>query len=1117
MLNFIIGRKGSSTTRCVHSLLGQRCESGESVVLIVPKQFTFDSDKGILELLGPRLASEVEVLSFSRLADVVFKQYRGVGKPILKDTASAVMLSLALDSLKEKLDVFSRHASSVAFTKKMLSQIAALKKEAVEPTELFEASRKMGDCLLKKKTYETALIYETYNTLLNESFFDDRDLLSAVCDVLSESDFFDNRVIAFDGFSAFSGQELKIIELAMKRAKDVYVTLCCDDLFSANSLSPFSSVRRTAARLSRAAAKNGVEVGKSITLSNAEGVNAFLSPEIGYLESELYNVLAKPYVGSCDAVKVVNAPTVREECEFVASKIHNLLRTGGYRCRDIAVVYREGETYQREMRHSLKKYGVPIFEDKRADVQNEPLCVFVRALFEMVACGINTESLLKYAKTDLSALSHDEVAEIENYVILWDLDNDALCREWKDNPDGFGVELNERRKETLLSLNESRKKLVAPIAALRENCRNKCAVDVLKFVFNFLLETGVNERLKSYAVSLEENGQLGSALEQEQIWNIIVSVFDDMAAVLKDSVVEPKRLLKLFEAALETQTLGKLPDGYDEVYICDAGRIQTKMAEVVFVVGANENVFPAAMKNGGIFTDSENEKLRSLVPDFGENPIELVAKERFLVYCSLCSAKKQLFVSYSLTDHSGAKLASSQIVTLIKKLFPSVEEIRYPYRDLRDMLECETAAFEQMAENWHNDTAEEKTLKKYFRSKDEYRGRVAAIERANDSRDFAFDRPENAKRLFGETLYLSASQLETFESCPFQYFCRYGMGAKERKVAELDAANIGTVVHSVLERLLSNHRGEKIYSLTQSEAEAEIRQYLKEYMDKFMGSSQERSSRFLYLYSRLYKLLAAIAERLLSEFDNSSFSPVDFELSISQKQGVSPLRINLESGFVELHGVVDRVDIMQKDGKTYLRIVDYKTGKKEFSLSDVLSGLGMQMLLYLVSIWKNGTERYGEIVPSGVLYLPARVEPFTVDNGEDPEIIDKKRLSGGKMSGMLLNDETAISGMDESESYRFIPVKYSHRESRMVGNLISLQQLENLTEKLERIMANMGNDLHNGKIPALPAYGKGHAQTCEWCSFASVCQREKNGKVRYIEKLTHEECLKMLGAKEKEK
>ena len=264
MLNFVLGRKGSGKTTYIHKKLGSLSEEGERTVLVVPKQFTFESDRSVLSLIGPRLASRVEVLSFSRLADVVFKSCRKISKPILKDSANAVFMSLALDSLEEKLVFFSRHRSSVEFVKKMLSEVARFKKEAVSPKELFDAAAALEDGFLKKKTYETALIYETYNALVEESFFDDRDLLSAVFEILEESELFEGAVVAFDGFASFSGQEMKIIELLLKRAKDVYVTLCTDSLFETGALSPFAFTGKTGRRLFSLAKKIGVDVASPV-------------------------------------------------------------------------------------------------------------------------------------------------------------------------------------------------------------------------------------------------------------------------------------------------------------------------------------------------------------------------------------------------------------------------------------------------------------------------------------------------------------------------------------------------------------------------------------------------------------------------------------------------------------------------------------------------------------------------------------------------------------------------------------------------------------------------------------------------------------------------------------
>lgn len=1114
MLNFIIGKKGVGKTTYTHSLLGSFAEKGEKTMLIVPRQFTFESDRGVLDSLGPRLACEVDVLSFTRLADLVFKTCRGVSKPLLKDTANTVLMSLALDSLEERLSFFSRHRASTVFAGKMLSQVALFKKEAIEPSDIYSAAQKLPNGLLTKKTAETALIYETYNALVGERFFDDRDILSAVYEILLDSDLFDGKIIAIDDFRAFSGQEMKIIELMLRRAKEVYVTLCTDELFVKSSLSPFFFVSKTAKRLLNAAEKNGVKSGKTIVLRDGEnGFSVYSAPELRYLEKNFFNLCATSFEADAAAIQIINAPDVREECVFVACEIHRLLREENLRCRDIAVVYRSQEAYLKEIRYSLKKYGVPIFEDRRAEIINEPLSVLVKTVFEILALGIDLERLMKYAKTGLTGLSWDEISLIENYAFMWSLDSKALCGEWKDNPDGFGSEMNEERRGRLALLNASKDRLIKPLVELRENLKEKSAADCLKGVFEFLLRQKIDENLKSYALELEEKGEIELALTQEQVWNSIVSVFDDLFPVLESAAVTQKRLCELFLAALSCLNLGKLPSGYDEVYICDAGRIQTLMPKVIFLVGANEGVFPLPAKSEGVFSLSESEKLRESLPFYSKGAADFSAEERFLLYGSLCSAREKLYVSYSLTDKSGAKVSPSEIVTGLHRLFSKLEEKSFPFFGV--LPESEEAAFELAAENWHENTELENTLKKYFSSKPEYSGRLNSLLRVNEKADFAFSDTKTAQELFGKKLSLSASQLEVYGECPFKYFCRYGMAAKERKTAALDPAGMGTVVHAVLEKLLKNHKGSGIHSLTAEQAEVEIKAILEEYLNTYMGGTDGKSARFLYLYDRLFKTLCAITDRLLCEFEESDFVPVDFELPIrTQKEGsrktVEPMKIPLKNGYIELFGIVDRVDMMKTEEKNYVRVVDYKTGQKEFSLSDVFAGLGMQMLLYLVSIWKNGGGEYKDVVPAGVLYLPARLEPFSADRSDDRDTVFKKMLSGGKMDGMILDEGEVIKGMDNSLSGRFVPIKVNSRSGALRGNFISVAQLEKLQKRLEKIMREMGENLHSGKIPALPVFGKGHDKTCEWCPYASVCMREKNGAKRYITPKSHSECLSEL-------
>lgn len=1106
MLHFVTGRRGGENSRFLHSLISEKVKTENSdVVLVVPKQFTFQSDTGILDALGPKDACKVEVLSFSRLASVVLKTCRGMKKPPLEEGANAVIMSLALEGVKDKLSFFAKHIYNIAFINKMLEEVKDFKKNAIMPEDLFSASRKLPEGLLRKKTEETALIYEAYNTLLSASFYDDNDLLTIVYETLLDFSFFEKKVVFIDGFSSFTVQELKIISVMLRDAEDVYVSLISDNIKSTDLSSPFAVSNETARRLINESVKMSVSVSGKILCAEEKEKKG----ELYHLQSNIYENTFLPFTGDTENVKIICAKDLRDECDSAARKIKAFMRKGQYRCRDIAVVYRDS-IYEKEIRHSFKKYGIPHFEDRRQPIENEPLIVLVRSLFDICEKGLSTDYIMRILKTGLLPLDADSIASLENYALMWSLTGKEWEADFTCNPDGFGVEMNEKREEELSVLNENRKAAVLPLLSFKENTRGRNGKEVMTLLYEFLTEEKINESLKEYAIALEENGNFELAKEQEQVWDILMDVINKIAVVTEKQSLSPKRMGEIFDLVVSTESLGKLPDGFDEVTVCGAERVATVSAKAVFLLGANEGVFPSVSSDKGIFPEREKEKLREFIPEMKDTVKLSVMKERFMVYNALTAAEEKLFVSYSLTDGAGGKKEPSEIVDIIRKTLPLVKTEDMTKESIENLIESEKSAFEIMASLWNEDSGKAEALRSFFKDKEEYKGRIEALKRICDKKDFEFKNEETAKELFGENIRLSASRLEDYELCPFKYFLKHEIRARERKIARLDPAQSGTLVHFVLEKLLSKYSGKTFLSVSKEELLKETEKLLKEYIETFMGGTENKSKRFTYLYNRSLKILSTIIDRLLFEFSDSDFEPCDFELEIDREGKIKPFRVELEEGYIELRGIVDRVDKMDKDGKRYLRVVDYKTGAKSFSLSDVLGGLGMQMVLYLVSIWRNGKDYYGDnIVPAGVLYLPARFEPYNIKRNDAEEAVNLKRLESGKMDGIILDDGDVVKGMNRSLDGLMIPISVN-KSGGIKGNFISLGNLQKLAEIMDGIMAEMGNELHKGKVPAKPAFGKDHGTTCDFCDFQSVCKRTEGVKYRYIEKLSHTESLEKL-------
>ena len=165
--------------------------------------------------------------------------------------------------------------------------------------------------------------------------------------------------------------------------------------------------------------------------------------------------------------------------------------------------------------------------------------------------------------------------------------------------------------------------------------------------------------------------------------------------------------------------------------------------------------------------------------------------------------------------------------------------------------------------------------------------------------------------------------------------------------------------------------------------------------------------RFIYLFRRLTQTARRVVLDTARELRLSDFRPLDFELDFSKTPDLPPVSVGAGEDSLVLTGVADRVDGWERDGKLYLRVVDYKSGHKTFSLTDVWYGMGLQMLLYLFALEKNGGEHYKKpIVPAGVLYVPARDVLLSA-----PEKLSDEELL--KEKAVMINDDKPLVRVTE--------------------------------------------------------------------------------------------------------
>ncbi|MBQ7542636.1 MAG: PD-(D/E)XK nuclease family protein [Clostridia bacterium] len=1111
MLQLIIGKAGTGKTAYMTRLAAELAQrQTQPILFLVPEQASFDYEKRMLRILGPKDADKVEVLSFSRLAETLMPTG---DLPPIDDAGRAVMMSVALESLTGKLEVYGRYVKSLSVANELLKLSSEFKRCMLQPSALLTLSAGMEECFLRHKLQEIALILETYDALVSRAYSDDTDALTRLAYWLTDNPVLRSRTVLIDAFSGFTVQEYAVIERMLSQADGVYAALCTDSVYEKQGYDPgaFAYVRRTAERLMHRARKLDVPVRAPITVSQ-QSVR-FKSPALYALEEVFATAAQTVYPAPAPEIRVVYAADLYEECAFVAAEVKRLLREENYRCREIAVLFRDAQRYEAPMRAALAKCGVPVFEDKRQPILTQPLISLVRGLCAAASEGFTTENLMQMLKTGLLDLSEEEIADLENYALLWDLRAGGWRSPFTAHPDGLGEAQTQESLEKLERLNMLRERLMEPLEHFCQRVRDGSGRRFAQEIYSFLRAQHADVHLLELAQRLQSRDEVVLAAEQERIWDMTMEILDLFARSLSDRPLTAKRFAELLDVVLRTKTLGSIPQGLDEVTVGDLDRAVTDSPRAVFVLGVQEGVFPRTPSVGGLLTATDRKTLREMqveLYDFGEIK---VSEERFLAYKTLCSASQRVTISMSAVGDDGSEQCTSEIVRTVRSCFPQCAAVQAGAAGTLSRIESEATAFEQLClhEPKHDDLYPE--LRAFFERDPDARARLQALDRVSRGVGFRISDRRLAERLFGKNMFLSASRVESYYKCPFAYFCKYGLLAKPRKTSQFDPAMQGTEIHFVLETLLRRHGKDGLLDMTREERQKQIDTLLDEYLlSNLEGAAQTK--RFQYLYNRLRKTMGEILERLMLEFSVCSFEPVDFELKIDRDGDIPPYVTSVpEGGTVQIKGSVDRVDRLELDGKAYIRIVDYKSGGKKFALSDVLGGLNMQMLIYLFAIWQNGEAYFGApIVPAGILYMPAKAEfeKLPRDLSETDAALAKARSM--RMNGMLLDDSTVLLAMDSGESGCFIPVDKKTKS----GSLISLHRLALLKQETEKLLCDMARNLCAGGIEALPARNTADHNACAWCDYRSVCAHEDDMPERRIPSLRHADCLKVLDEKEVE-
>ena len=1109
-IKFVTGTAGSGRTYYARQRAAELARQGQRTALLVPEQFSFESERAMLRLLNAEEADRVEVFSFTKLAGKISREVGQIAGRRLDECGRAAVMNVAVAQVQDHLSLYAGVKKGQDFIANMLTAINEFKSCAISPELLAETADQTGEAVLSQKLRELSMIYGAYNACIaNLGSIDPLDDLTRLAKNLEQIDFFEGMTVIADSFTGFTRQEYAVLEKIIGQCDSFEIMLCCehsadeaDGDGNANDL--FASVYDTARALS--------EFDDDITWESLKGGRRFRSEALRCAEAGIFRPGGKPFGEPTDGITVYAAADKYDEAEFTAREIRRLVREQQMRWRDFAIICRTASDYQSQILRALALQGIPVFCDKRAAITELPLVRFVLSAMDVVNGRWRSDDILRWLKTGmLRDISPVEAARLENYCFIWSISGSKWKREFTQSPRGYTDQADERDEEVLQGINASRDYLVGLLTAFEEAVKAEHATgrDMAAAVYHLIESAGAAECIEVMLPKLPRE----DADAQGQVWNAMMNILDQLADILGDTRLSFREFVELFTLMVGLCDVGRIPQSMDEVVFGAADRIRTSDIKAVFVVGANDGVFPLTPVQTGVFTDNERRLLIDMKLPLSGDAEDGALSEQLLAYAAMTCASDKLYVTYSKAS-SGEAQYPSDIVTEITRVVPQCSRLSRGEGVCLDMIEGVGAGFLLAAKCMEEDTEFARSLTACYEKREEYAHQIetvrGAYRHAGDLSDqTAVHDRELACALFGRNIRVSASKAECFYQCPFEFFCQYGMKAQPRRRAELNPLEYGSVVHYVLENLLRQYDiGELV---ADSGLKDKINQSLTQYLNDVMGGADMKSARFMYLFRRLSETLAVLVVQLGEEFAKSLFRPNSFEVPIDEGDDVQPLKIPLSDGtHITVGGKIDRVDIFDHQGTRYVRVVDYKTGSKEFVLSDLLSGLNMQMMIYL-DILCDRELSPEPLSPAGAVYSPASLKKASGIRGETS--FEQERQEMLKKNGLIVDDGDVINAMEigmekKVDKTNSAKVKGAQTFRSAATYVADTEQLRQIRGYVRFLLRRMGESLHNGEIAPLPV--KGEYDACAYCDYRVMCSSQQKESGRTIKKKSMAETLELM-------
>ena len=1107
-LQLILGGSGSGkTTYLYDEVIRLSMEHPqEQYFLIVPEQFTMQTQKDIVTRHPNHGTMNIDIVSFARLAYRIFEELAVEQLSVLDDMGKSMVLRKVAAAQKRQLVLFGGQLSKPGFVGQLKSMLSEFYQYGITPEALREMAPSARSPLLRQKLEDLALVEQSFQEYIEGHYITTEQVLDVLCRLIPESGLIRNSVIALDGYTGFTPVQYRLTELFLVYAKQVYVTVTADEaagIYGKMGIQNlFYMSRQMAVRLSEIAEKNQVKKLPDIILGEQKNRRFARRPELAWLEQNLFRYGTETaYTGEAtDSIVFFQASNPSGEVSHIVHEIQRLVQEGKARYREIAVITGDLPGYGKEITHQFTQNQIPHFMDDKKNVLDNCLVELIRASLEAVRQDFSYESVMRYLRTGLVSQERTMVDRLENYILAMGIRGGKRFREtWERTYRGAG-DLN------VTEVNAFKDRVLAPLFAMQERFRQAdlTIAGMTEAVLTLLADCRAEEQLESYQEYFTKIGEHRLAKEYGQVYGLVTELLKRLSDLLGEERVSRKEYLEILDAGFAELKVGVIPAVADRIVVGDITRTRLAHIRVLFFAGVNDGIVPARKERGSLLSDRDRDFL-------GEHHLELAPtareesfQQRFYLYLMMTKPSKQLILSWCRTGADGKSRRPSFLIGELRAMFPDavltdqetqMDSEIYSVAEAKQRLSTKLGQYRDGQLEQDEEKAQFLELYRWFvSSKDNQK----TLRRFMDAAFFVYEQQgishAVAKALYGEILSGSVTRLEQYAACAYSHFLRYGLELLERKRFELASSDIGTLFHESID-LCFRRVKEKQYdwhTMTNETRDMLVEECVAAVTENYGNTILGSSARNRYLAQRVGQITKRTVWALQQQIKKGDFIPTGFEVSFSAADNLSAMKIALsESEALHLRGRIDRMDVCEDGGKVYVKIIDYKSGSTSFDLLALYYGLQLQLVVYMDAVTEMAQHHYPdkEIVPAGILYYNI-ADPLAEKKGQpDPEKIDAEILKKLRMNGLVNSELEVVRHLDrtiEKES-DVIPVVLKDGEVQAGrSSVANRERFARLSQFVHRKLKEVGQKILDGEIGVAP-YKNGQRTACDYCPYHAVC------------------------------